>query len=67
MDKDKIDVVNYLDMHAEVKDNNIKSFSIEVLKKAFPEMDEFSLKAIETEWKEARLIMMNADFSSFEE
>jgi len=62
MHKNEIDVINYLDSHAEVKDNNV-----EELKKAFPEMDEFLLKAIESEWKKARLIMMNADFSTFEE
>ena len=62
MNKDKIDVINYLDSHAEVKDNNI-----EELKKAFPEIDEFSLKAIESEWKKARLIMLNVDFLTFEE
>lgn len=67
MDKDEIDVINYLDWHAEVNDNNIKPFSIEVLKKAFPEIDEFSLKAIESEWRKARMRMINADFSTFEE
>jgi len=41
MDKDEIDVVNYLDMHAEIKDNNIQPFRIDELKKTFPEMDEF--------------------------
>jgi len=67
MDKDKIDVINYLDMHAEVNDNNIKSFSTEELKKAFPEIDEFTLKAIESEWRKARQTMLNVGFVSDQE
>ena len=49
MEKDKIEVYNYLDMHAVINNNIIEVFSIKRLQKAFPEMDEFILKAFEAE------------------
>jgi hypothetical protein len=39
-------------------------FSIKKLQKAFPEMDEFTLKAFEVEWRTARQRMMNLKFDS---
>ena len=64
MDKEKTDVVNYLDMHAEVNNKRIEVFSIEELKKAFPEIDEFTLKTFESEWRKARQMMLNLEFDS---
>ena len=62
MDNDKIDVYNYLDMHAVINNSIIELFSIKKLQKAFPEMDEFSLKAFEAEWRTARQRMLNLKF-----
>jgi hypothetical protein len=49
MENDKIEVYNYLDEHAEIHNSVIELFSITKLQKAFPEMDEFTLKAFEAE------------------
>ena len=43
MDNDKIEVYNYLDMHAVINNSIIELFSINKLQKAFPEIDEFTL------------------------
>ena len=42
MESGKIEVYNYLDMHAMANDNVIEVFSIKKLQTAFPEMDEFT-------------------------
>ena len=56
----KIRVINYLDMHVKINNNKqIEVFSISKLKEAFPEIDEFSLKTIESEWRKARQRMLN--------
>ena len=47
MEQDKIEVYNYLDMHAVINNSIIEVFSIEKLQKAFPEMDEFTLNNFE--------------------
>jgi len=62
MENDKIEVYNYLDMHAVINNSIIEIFSIRKLQKAFPEMDEFSLKAFEAEWRTARQRMLNLKF-----
>jgi hypothetical protein len=49
MENDKIEVYNYLDEHAEIHNSVIEGFSIKKLKKAFPEIDEFTLQAFEAE------------------
>ncbi len=54
MEQDKIDVYNYLDMHAVINNKIIEVFSIKKLQKAFPEMDEFTLKDFEAEWRTGR-------------
>jgi|LGVF01.1.fsa_nt_gb hypothetical protein len=65
MDDIKIRVVNYLDMHVKINNNKqIEVFSISKLKEAFPEIDEFSLKTIELEWRKARQRMLNLNFNS---
>ena len=64
MENDKIEVYNYLDMHAVVNDNVIEVFSIKKLQKAFAEIDEFTLKNFETEWRTARQRMLNLKFDS---
>ena len=65
MDDIKIRVVNYLDMHVKINNNKqIEVFSISNLKEAFPEIDEFSLKTIELEWRKARQRMLNLNFDS---
>ncbi len=64
MEYDKIDIYNYLDEHAEIHNSVIEGFSIGKLQKAFPEIDEFTLKAIETEWRTARQRMLNLQFNS---
>jgi hypothetical protein len=65
MDDIKIRVVNYLDMHVKINNNKqIEVFSISKLKEAFPEIDEFSLKTIELEWRKARQRMLNLNFDS---
>ena len=59
----EIRVVNYLDMHVKINNNKqIEVFSINKLKEAFPEIDEFSLKTIESEWRKARQGMINLKF-----
>ena len=62
MESGKIDVYNYLDMHAVINDSIIEVFSIKKLQKAFPEMDEFTLKDFEAEWRTARQRMLNLKF-----
>ncbi len=62
MENDKIEVYNYLDEHAVVNNSIIEVFSIKRLQKVFPEMDEFTLKAFETEWRTARQRMLNLKF-----
>jgi hypothetical protein len=64
MENDKIEVYNYLDMNAVVNDNVVEVFSIKKLQKAVPEMDEFTLKDFEAEWKTARQRMLNLKFDS---
>ena len=64
MENNKIEVYNYLDMHAVINDSNIELFSIKKLQKAFPEMDDFTLKAFEEEWRSARQRMLNLKFDS---
>ena len=62
MQNDKIEVYNYLDMHAVINDKIIEVFSVNKLQKAFPEMDEFTLKDFEAEWRTARQRMLNLKF-----
>ncbi len=62
MENDKIEVYNYLDEHAVVNNSLIEVFSIKKLQKAFPEMDEFTLKTFEAEWRTARQRMLNLKF-----
>ncbi len=62
MESDKVEVYNYLDVHAVVNNSIIEVFSIKKLQKAFPEMDEFTLKAFEAEWRTARQRMLNLKF-----
>ena len=61
---DKIEVYNYLDEHAEIHKSVIEGISIRKLKKTFPEMDEFTLKDFEAEWRTARQRMLNLKFDS---
>ena len=60
----KIDVYNYLDMHAEINNGIIEEFSINKLRKAFPEIDEFTSKDFEADWRTARQRMLNLKFDS---
>ena len=62
MENDKIEVYNYLDMHAVINNSIIEVFSIKKLQKAFPEIDEFTLKDFEAEWRTARQRMLNLKF-----
>ena len=64
MNNDKIEVYNYLDEHAEIHNSIIEGFSVKKLQKAFPEIDEFTLKAFEEEWRTARQRMLNLKFDS---
>ena len=64
MANDKIEVHDYLDEHSVFQNSIIEVFSIKKLKKAFSEMDEFTLKAFEAEWKTARQGMLNLKFDS---
>ncbi len=61
-ENDKIEVYNYLDMHAVINNNIIEVFSIKKVQKAFPEMNEFTLKDFEAEWRTARQRMLNLKF-----
>ncbi len=62
MDNMKIEVINYLDMHAKVNNKQMEPFGVSKLRKAFPELDEFLLKKIESEWRKERQRMLNLDF-----
>ena len=64
MENDKIEVYNYLDVHAVINNSIIEVFSIKKLQKAFPEIDEFTLKNFESEWRTARQRMLNLKFDS---
>ena len=64
MENDKTEVYNYLDMHAVINNSIIEVFSIKKLQKAFPEMDELTLKNFEAEWRTARQRMLNLKFDS---
>ena len=62
MKSDRIEVYNYLDMHAVINNSIIEVFSIKKLQKAFPEIDEFTLKDFEAKWRTARQRMFNLKF-----
>ena len=62
MENDKIEVYNFLDMHAVINNSIIEVFSIKKLQTAFPEMDEFKLMEFEAEWRTARQRMLNLKF-----
>ena len=64
MESGKIDIYNYLDMHAVINNSIIEEFSIKKLQKTFPEMDELTLKDFKAEWRTARQRMMNLKFDS---
>ena len=64
MAQGKIEVYNYLDMHAVIKNSIIEVFSIKKMQKAFPEIDEFTLQDFEAEWRKARQRMLNLKFDS---
>ena len=64
MKQDQIEVYNYLDKHAIINNSIIEVFSIKELQKASPEMDEFTLKNFEVEWRTARQRMLNLKFDS---
>jgi len=64
MDNDQIEVYNYLDIHALINNNVVEEFSIKKLQKAFPEIDEITIKAFEAEWRVARQRMLNLKFDS---
>ncbi len=59
MKNHKIEVYNYLDMHAVINNSIIKVLSIKKLQKSFPEIDEFTLKSFEADWRTARQRMLN--------
>ena len=58
----KIEVINYLDMHAKVNNKQMEAFGVSKLREAFPELDECLLKKIESEWRKARQRMLNLNF-----
>ena len=64
MEQDKIEVYNYLDMHAVINNSIIEVFSIKKLQKVFPEINDFTLKGFEAEWRTARQRMLNLKFDS---
>jgi len=64
MENDQMEVYNYLDMNTVINNSIIEVFSIKKLKKAFSEMDEFTLKDFEAEWRTARQRMLNLKFDS---
>ena len=64
MENHEIEVCNYLDMHAVINNSIIEVYSIKKLQKAFPEMDELTLKTFEAEWRKARQRMLNLKFDS---
>ncbi len=64
MENDQVEVYNYLDMHVVINNSIIEVFNIKKLQIEFPEMDEFTLKAFETEWRTARQGMLNFKFDS---
>ena len=62
MENDQIEFYNYLDEHAVINNSIIEEFSIKKLQQEFPEMDEFTLKIFEAEWRTARQRMLNLKF-----
>ena len=62
MVQEKIEVYNYLDMHSVINNSIIKVFSTKKLQKAFPEMDESTLRNFELEWRAANQRMLNLKF-----
>ena len=62
MDNMEVEVIDYLDMHSTIKNKQMEVFSISKLKQAFPELDEFTLKKLESKWREARQVMVNIKF-----
>ena len=62
MENDKIEVYNYLDEYAVIHNSVVEGFSVKKLQKAFPEIDEFTLKDFEEEWRTARQRMLNLKF-----
>ncbi len=62
MDNMKIEVINYLDMYAKVNNKQMEAFGVSKLREAFPELDIFLLKKIESERRKARQRMLNLNF-----
>ncbi len=62
LENDKIEVYNYLDMHAVINNSIIEVFSIKKLQKSFPEIDEFTLKSFEADWRTAMQMILNSKF-----
>jgi hypothetical protein len=60
--EEKIPVINYLDKNVEMKNKKLKKFDITKLQKAFPEIDELTLKLWEKEWRTARQAMVDMKF-----
>jgi hypothetical protein len=51
-------------MHAVINNSIIEVLSIKKLQRAFPEMDEFTLKTFEAEWRTAMQMILNSKFDS---
>ena len=61
-DYEHIDVVNYLDIHADAIDGKIQPFDINELMKQFPDIDVFTLNKWKKEWETARQMMYDLKF-----
>ncbi|MBT4288608.1 MAG: hypothetical protein HOD92_14880 [Deltaproteobacteria bacterium] len=60
--EEKVPVINYLDKNVVIKNNQLEKIDINKLQKAFPEIDELTLKLWEKEWRTARQAMVDMKF-----
>ncbi len=61
-EEERIPVINFLDKNVEIKNKRLEKISSKKLQKAFPEIDELTLKLWETEWRTARQSMLDIEF-----
>jgi len=60
--EDKVDIINYLDRHVEIKNRKVTKVNIKDLRIVFPNFNEIFLCSCEKEWRNARQCMLDIKF-----
>ena len=59
MNQEKIQVINYLDKHVKIDNQQVEKYSNSTLQEAFPDVDEFTLNSWKKKWRAARQGMLD--------